>query len=84
MDAPSDSPTDSSTPEQPRLLAGASGFSYKKWCGSFYPERIAADAMLAHYAERLPTVEINNSFEPTAPGYAQALMAAAAAAAATG
>jgi uncharacterized protein YecE (DUF72 family) len=58
MDAPSDSPT----PAKPRLLAGASGFSYKEWCGSFYPERIAADAMLGHYAERLPTVEINNTF----------------------
>ena len=58
MDDPIDSPTNA----QPRLLAGASGFSYKEWCGSFYPERIAADAMLAHYAERLPTVEINNTF----------------------
>jgi uncharacterized protein YecE (DUF72 family) len=58
MDASIDSPT----PAIPRLLAGASGFSYKEWCGSFYPERIAADAMLAHYADRLPTVEINNTF----------------------
>ncbi|NRF66062.1 DUF72 domain-containing protein [Aquincola sp. S2] len=45
-----------------RLLAGASGFSYKEWCGSFYPEKLAADAMLGFYAERLPTVEINNTF----------------------
>jgi uncharacterized protein YecE (DUF72 family) len=58
MDVSIDSPTHA----QPRLLAGASGFSYKEWCGSFYPERIAADAMLAYYAERLPTVEINNTF----------------------
>jgi uncharacterized protein YecE (DUF72 family) len=57
-----DAPSDSHTPEKLRLLAGASGFSYKEWCGSFYPERIAADAMLAYYAERLPTVEINNTF----------------------
>jgi uncharacterized protein YecE (DUF72 family) len=57
-----DSPAASPSAARPRLLAGASGFSYKAWCGSFYPERLAADAMLAWYAERLPTVEINNSF----------------------
>jgi uncharacterized protein YecE (DUF72 family) len=45
-----------------RLVAGASGYSYKEWQGSFYPEKIKADAMLAWYAERLPTVEINNTF----------------------
>ena len=46
----------------PRLIAGASGYSYKEWQGSFYPEKIKPDAMLAWYAERLPTVEINNTF----------------------
>ena len=46
----------------PQLFAGASGYAYKKWQGSFYPEKIAADAMLAWYAERLATVEINNTF----------------------
>ena len=45
-----------------RLLAGASGYSFKEWCGSFYPDKIKPDAMLAWYAERLPTVEINNTF----------------------
>lgn len=45
-----------------RLWAGASGYSYKEWKGSFYPEAIKSDAMLAWYAERLPTVEINNTF----------------------
>ncbi|MYD98584.1 MAG: DUF72 domain-containing protein [Gammaproteobacteria bacterium] len=43
-------------------LAGTSGYSYKEWKGSFYPEDLAADAMLAHYASRLPAVEINNTF----------------------
>ncbi|MFH0351717.1 MAG: DUF72 domain-containing protein, partial [Chromatiales bacterium] len=42
--------------------AGASGYSYKEWKGDFYPEDIKPDAMLAYYAERLPTVEINNTF----------------------
>ena len=45
-----------------RLLAGASGYSFKEWKGEFYPRDIKADAMLAWYAERLPTVEINNTF----------------------
>jgi uncharacterized protein YecE (DUF72 family) len=45
-----------------RLLAGASGYSFKEWKGEFYPPDIKADAMLAWYAERLPTVEINNTF----------------------
>jgi uncharacterized protein YecE (DUF72 family) len=44
------------------LLAGTSGFSYKEWVGEFYPDKLAAKAMLAHYATRLPIVEINNTF----------------------
>jgi uncharacterized protein YecE (DUF72 family) len=44
------------------LYAGASGYSYKEWQGNFYPDKIKPDAMLAFYAERLPTVEINNTF----------------------
>lgn len=46
----------------PKLWAGASGYAFKEWKGGFYPDKIAADAMLAWYAERLPTVEINASF----------------------
>jgi uncharacterized protein YecE (DUF72 family) len=45
-----------------RLWAGASGYSFKEWKGSFYPETIKPDGMLAWYAERLPSVEINNTF----------------------
>lgn len=45
-----------------KIRAGASGFSFKEWKGSFYPEKIKADAMLRFYGERLPTVEINSSF----------------------
>jgi len=45
-----------------QMLAGASGYSYKEWKGNFYPQSIRPDAMLAWYAERLPTVEINNTF----------------------
>src|SRR6185312_9207239 len=45
-----------------KIHAGASGYSFKEWCGSFYPEKMKPDAMLAWYAERLPSVEINNTF----------------------
>jgi uncharacterized protein YecE (DUF72 family) len=44
------------------IRAGTSGYSYKEWKGAFYPEDLAADAMLAHYGSRLPAVEINNTF----------------------
>jgi uncharacterized protein YecE (DUF72 family) len=45
-----------------RLLAGASGYSYKPWKGPFYPKDLPDAEMLGFYAERLPTVEINNTF----------------------
>jgi uncharacterized protein YecE (DUF72 family) len=44
------------------LFVGTSGFSYKEWKGSFYPEKIPAKEMLGYYASRLPAVEINNTF----------------------
>ena len=43
-------------------MAGASGYSFKEWKGTFYPEKMKPEAMLAWYSERLPTVEINNTF----------------------
>jgi uncharacterized protein YecE (DUF72 family) len=45
-----------------KLLAGASGYSFKEWKGTFYPADMKPDAMLAWYSARLPTVEINNTF----------------------
>lgn len=45
-----------------RLLAGASGYSFKEWKGTFYPQDMKPDGMLAFYSARLPTVEINNTF----------------------
>jgi uncharacterized protein YecE (DUF72 family) len=45
-----------------RLLAGASGYAFKEWKGTFYPEKIKPEQMLSFYAEHLPTVEINNTF----------------------
>jgi uncharacterized protein YecE (DUF72 family) len=43
-------------------FVGTSGFSYPAWKGSFYPEKWPAKKMLAYYAERFSTVEINNTF----------------------
>lgn len=45
-----------------KIRIGTSGFSYKEWLGGFYPPRLAGAKMLAHYAERLPAVEINYTF----------------------
>jgi uncharacterized protein YecE (DUF72 family) len=44
------------------LYAGTTGYSYKEWKGSFYPEKLPAKEMLAYYAVRLQAVEINNTF----------------------
>ena len=45
-----------------RVLIGTSGYSYKEWKPAFYPEDLPARDFLRFYAERLPTVEINNTF----------------------
>jgi uncharacterized protein YecE (DUF72 family) len=45
-----------------RIVAGASGYSFKEWNGIFYPEKCKPGEMLPFYSERLPTVEINNTF----------------------
>jgi uncharacterized protein YecE (DUF72 family) len=42
--------------------AGTSGFSYDAWKGPFYPGDLPNREMLAFYASRLGTVEINNTF----------------------
>jgi uncharacterized protein YecE (DUF72 family) len=44
------------------IKVGTSGFSYKEWKGSFYPEKMKPQDMLPFYAERFDTVEINNTF----------------------
>jgi uncharacterized protein YecE (DUF72 family) len=49
-------------PHSRKLFAGASGYSFKEWKGSFYPADMKPEGMLRFYGERLPTVEINNTF----------------------
>jgi len=41
---------------------GTSGYNYQEWKGSFYPEDITDKRMLAYYAERFSSVEINYTF----------------------
>ena len=45
-----------------QLRVGASGFSFPSWRPGFYPAGTKPGDFLAYYAERLETVEINNSF----------------------
>jgi uncharacterized protein YecE (DUF72 family) len=45
-----------------RAYVGASGFSYPSWRPGFYPEATRPEEFLRRYAERLPTVELNNTF----------------------
>lgn len=44
------------------LFVGTSGYSYKQWKGSFYPEKLSDKKMLNFYSEHFNTVEINNTF----------------------
>jgi uncharacterized protein YecE (DUF72 family) len=44
------------------LLVGTSGYAYKEWRGSFYPDGMSEREMLDFYGRALPAVEINNTF----------------------
>src|SRR5262245_46809238 len=41
---------------------GTSGFQYPEWKGGFYPEKMPAAKMLAYYAERFNSTEVNYTF----------------------
>lgn len=41
---------------------GTSGFQYKEWKGSFYPEKLSLPKMLAFYASVFNSTEINYTF----------------------
>lgn len=45
-----------------QYLIGTSGYNYPEWRGSFYPEKFPTSKMLAFYAERFNTVEVNYTF----------------------
>lgn len=44
------------------LYVGTSGWQYDDWANDFYPRGLARRLWLPYYAERFPTVEINNTF----------------------
>jgi len=44
------------------LRVGTSGYAYKEWKGSFYPEKLPDREMLGFYGKQFSTVEINHTF----------------------
>ena len=52
-----------------RIFVGTSGWSYRRWRGSFYPERLAGNGTLAYYAARFDTVEIDRTFSSLPEAY---------------
>jgi uncharacterized protein YecE (DUF72 family) len=45
-----------------KIYIGTSGWYYDQWKGVFYPGSFSNGKLLSYYAERLKTVEVNNSF----------------------
>jgi uncharacterized protein YecE (DUF72 family) len=48
-------------PSVPGLYVGTSGWSYPSWKPGFYPAEAKPAEFLAHYAARLPAVELNTT-----------------------
>jgi uncharacterized protein YecE (DUF72 family) len=44
------------------IRIGTSGFHYKHWRGTFYPEKMPVKDWLSYYIEHFDTVELNNTF----------------------
>ena len=70
-------PDDAGSRRVGRLLVGTSGFAYPAWSPRFYPPGLRGDALLRHYATRLPACELNNTFyrQPSAAAVARWLAA---------
>jgi uncharacterized protein YecE (DUF72 family) len=49
------------SPSVTRASVGTSGWSYPTWKPGFYPADAKPNEFLRHYAERLPTVELNTT-----------------------
>ena len=52
----------------PRLYVGTSGWSYPSWKPDFYPAGAKPTEFLGHYAERLPSVELELDRLPNSCG----------------
>lgn len=46
----------------PELLIGTSGWSYKDWQQSFYPDEVSQKGQLAYYSSKYNTVEVNATY----------------------
>jgi uncharacterized protein YecE (DUF72 family) len=44
------------------IYSGTSGYSFREWVGTFYPEKTPASEYLRYYASKLTSVEINHTF----------------------
>jgi uncharacterized protein YecE (DUF72 family) len=44
-----------------QFFVGTSGYSYKEWKGTFYPEKFPDKKMLKYYGQHFSAVEINNT-----------------------
>lgn len=45
-----------------KFHVGTSGYSFKEWKGSFYPEKLPLKQMLSFYSQKFSTVEMNGTF----------------------
>ena len=45
-----------------RVWVGTSGFSYREWKGTFYPDNLTSNEFLRYYASRFTSVEIDSTF----------------------
>lgn len=45
-----------------QIVVGTSGFSYRDWKGTFYPQGIKQDGLLEYYARNFNAVELNFSY----------------------
>src|SRR5215211_7406634 len=45
-----------------RILIGISGYDYKPWRGSFYPDDLPFRRWLEYASARFPTIELNGTF----------------------
>ena len=50
-----------------KIICGTSGWQYKEWKGSFYPDKMKEPEMLPFYAARMTAVEVNYTFRRTPP-----------------
>ena len=44
-----------------KVWIGTTGYGYQEWKGKFYPSDLPDQEMLAYYAQRFPSVELNQT-----------------------